>query len=72
VVKCDICGAPATCGQCDVVETAPVKDAKGVIWATFRHYGKWRYGCMKHQPARSRVYRLGDKDYPDGLAGSDR
>ena len=49
---CDVCGAPATQMERDL---AMVESEKP--WVEYEPHGPKRYGCDKHTPARSRIFR---------------
>lgn len=58
-VKCDGCENVASFAERDVIEIP--SNGK---WKKYKPYGVWRYGCPIHRPRKSKVYNIGDKDYP--------
>lgn len=55
---CDECGSSDIYSMArDMKECAPIKDSRGILWATFKPIGIRRYGCKKHLPVGGRIFR---------------
>lgn len=63
--SCDVCGKPATNACNDIVETDPVRDESGTLWATWEKFGDTQYGCDEHPTKSATHYQNGTVEIDD-------